>query len=125
MKAAPPTIQHLIQTLLPSHPWERVAADFFKLNKNMYLLFADYCSQYVEVQKPTSITSASVINALKTIFSRHGIPSSFMSDNKQQFDSAEMKKFTRCYNFTHITTFIGIGAGPVGTVLTGPLFSPR
>ena len=104
MKAAPPTIQPLIQTILPSHPWERVAADLFELNKNMYLLVADYYSQYVEVQKLTSITSASVINALKAIFSRHGIPSTFIGDKGPQFDSAEMKEFAKCYNFTHITS---------------------
>ena len=52
----------------------------------------------------TSTTSSSVINALKAIFSRHGIPSEFVSDNGPQFDSREMKEFASKYNFIHTTS---------------------
>lgn len=37
-------------------------------------------------------------------FSRHGIPSEFVSDNGPQFDSHEMKEFAESYRFTHITS---------------------
>ena len=104
MKNTPPPVQPLLQSELPSHPWERVAADLFQLNNTVYLLVVDYYSRFMEVQKLTSTTSASVISALKAIFSRHGIPSEFVSDNGPQFDSGEMKEFASKYNFIHTTS---------------------
>ena len=85
LKTTPPPTQPLLQIPLPSHPWERVAADLFELKKTTYLLVVDYYSRFVEVQKLTSTTSTNVIAALKSIFSLHGIPLTFMSDNGPQF----------------------------------------
>ena len=67
MKNSPPPVQPLLQSELPSHPWERVAADLFQLNNTVYLLVVDYFSRFMEVQKLTSTTSSSVISALKAI----------------------------------------------------------
>ena len=47
----------------------------------------------MEIQKLTSVTSAEVISVLKAIFSRHGIPVKFMSDNGPQSTSQEVKEF--------------------------------
>ena len=92
LKTTPPPTQPLLQIPLPSHPWERVAADLFELRKTTYLLVVDYYSRFVEVQKLTSTTSMNVIAALKSIFSLHGIPLTFMSDNGSQFVPEEMNK---------------------------------
>ena len=81
----------LLQSTLPDHPWERIASDLFQLNGMTYLLVVDYYLRYVEVQKLNSTSSASVITALKAIFSRHGIPTTLVSDNGPQYDSHEMK----------------------------------
>ena len=40
----------LLQPALPSHSWEKVAADSFQLKGKSYLLAVDYYSKYVEVQ---------------------------------------------------------------------------
>ena len=104
MKTTPTPTQPLLQVPLPSYPWERIAADLFELKKTSYLLVVDYYSPFVEVQKLTSTTSSSIIVALKAIFSRHGIPSIFMSDNGPQFDSKEMEQFAKSYCFQHITS---------------------
>ena len=53
----------------------------------------DYFSRYMEVQKLTSTTLASIIATLKTVFSRHGIPVALVTDNGPQFASAEMNQF--------------------------------
>ena len=50
-----------------------------------YLLDVDY-SHYPEVAKLSLITSASVVSALKNIFSRHGIPEVKISDNGPRYD---------------------------------------
>ena len=81
----------LITATLLSHPWEKVTSDLFYLNKSTYLIVVDYFSCYPEVIQLKSTTSASVIKALKSIFSLYGVPSVFMNDNTPQFVSNEMK----------------------------------
>ena len=103
-KALAATRQPMLPTPLPEYPWQRVASDLFELDKKTYLLVADYFSRYVEVQTLTSTTSASIIRTLKSIFARHGIPETFVSDNGPQYSSQEMKDFARDYNFVHVTS---------------------
>ena len=79
-----PPREPLIPSDLPSYPWEKVASDLFEMNKCTYLLVVDYFSKYVEVQKLSTTTAANVIAALKSIFSRHGIPSILVSNNGPQ-----------------------------------------
>ena len=76
--------------------FERVASDLFEIDGVTYLLLVDYYSRYIEVNKLTSTTSASVITALKAAFSRYGIPSNMVSH--------EMKQFAVSYGFTHVTS---------------------
>ena len=80
-----PPREPLITSPLPSHPWEKVASDLFHLNNSSYLIVVDYFSRYPEVVQLTSTTSRSVIKALQAIFSRHGVPSVFMSDMDLNF----------------------------------------
>ena len=103
-KAAQAPRQPLICTPLPQHPWEKVASDLFEMDGKTYLLVVDYFSRYVEVQTLSTTTSASVIKALKAIFSRHGIPATVVSDNGPQYSSQEFAKFSCEYNFTHTTS---------------------
>ena len=103
-KNTPPAREPLLQSSLPDFPWERVATDLFELDGTTYLLLVDYYSRYIEVQKLTSLTSASVITAMKAVFSRHGIPTTVVSDNGPQYSSQEMREFAESYGFTHITS---------------------
>ena len=54
-------------------------------------MLVDYYSQYVEVQKLSTTTSAGVISFLKAMFARHGIPTTLLSDNGPQFSSKEFE----------------------------------
>ena len=70
-------------------------------------MLVDYYSQHPEVIKLNLTTSASVIAAMKSVFSRHGILHTVISeysDNGPQYDSAEMKQFASTYGFNHITS---------------------
>uniref|UniRef100_A0A1X7UCM1 Integrase catalytic domain-containing protein n=1 Tax=Amphimedon queenslandica TaxID=400682 RepID=A0A1X7UCM1_AMPQE len=51
-----------------------------------------------------STTAMKVITALKSIFSRYGIPEVLMSDNGPQFACSETKDFATQYQFTHVTS---------------------
>ena len=52
----------------------------------------------------TSTTSRSKITALKSIFSRYGVPATLFSDNGPQFSSADMEEFLKLYSFNHVTS---------------------
>ena len=48
--------------------------------------------------------SITVINSIKSIFARHGIPENVISDNGRQYTSDDFKEFSRKYQFKHITS---------------------
>eukprot|EP00731_Ephydatia_muelleri_P026864 Em0018g964a len=49
-------------------------------------------------------TSKGVVDAIKAIFSRHGIPETLVSDNGPQYSSELFVKFAAEYNFVHVTS---------------------
>ena len=66
-------------------------------------LVIDYYSRYIEIAKLDSLTSEGVITDLKSIFARHGIPHTFVSDNGPQYSSSSFATFADQYGFCHIT----------------------
>ena len=91
----------LIPTPLPDYPWQVIGSDLCELKGEHYLVTMDYFSRYPEVINLTTTTSAAVITALKSIFSRYGIPEVVRSDNGPQFASAT---FAELYGFQLLTS---------------------
>lgn len=89
---------------VPNLPWEKVGIDLFQLNDKMYVIIIDYFSKYPEVISLQSTTSMSVINVLKQVFSRHGIPQVVVTGNDVQFTAELFKNFSNSWEFKHITT---------------------
>ena len=94
----------LIPTPLPDYPWQVIGSDLCELKGEHYLVAVDYFSRYPEVIKLTTTTSAAVISALKSLFSRYGIPEVVRSDNGPQFASQEFASFAETYGFQLITS---------------------
>ena len=91
----------------PDRPWAVVASDLFELNGKKYLLVTDQYSRYPELKQLTSTKSKVVIEKLKGLFSRHGIPDELDSDNGPQYDSVEFREFSKQYGFKHVTSSPG------------------
>lgn len=87
---------------IPSVPWNKIACDLFEYKNSTYLLMVDYYSKYVELEKLTSTTSKSIISAMKSIFARHGIPLTVVSDGGPQFTSTEFNTFAKTWDFNHV-----------------------
>jgi transposase InsO family protein len=88
----------------PNRSWEKVASDLFEHNKQSYLLVVDYYSRYNEIARLYSTSSNAVINHLKSIFARHRIPQTFISDNGPQYCGNASREFAKSYGFEHITS---------------------
>ena len=104
VKNSTPRQEPMIPTKLPDHPWQRVGSDLFLLNGVNHLVVVDYFSRYPEVIKLKSTTTTSIVEALKAIFSRHGVPETLVSDNGPQYASQEFSEFARSYDFCHVTS---------------------
>ena len=86
---------------LPERPWMKIGADLCQRGSQMYLIVVDYYSRWIEIEHLRSTTSAQVINHMKSLFARWGIPDEVRSDGGPQFTSAEFADFARHYGFLH------------------------
>ena len=94
----------LINHPIPDRPWQVVATDLFQWDKKDFLLVVDYYSCFFDIAQLQNTTSISVINKMKPMFARYGIPERVISDNGPQYSSQEFKDFARKYNFEHVTS---------------------
>jgi transposase InsO family protein len=77
----------------PSQPWSRIHIDFAgPIAGKMYLVVVDAYSKFPEVVKMTTTTATTTVNALRDIFSRHGLPEILVSDNGPQFIAGEFQR---------------------------------
>ena len=97
-------VEPLLPTNFPDYPWQKVAADLFTWKGTNYLILVDYYSRYTEMSKLSSTTSSSVIQHMKSILARHGIPETFVFDNGPQFSSMAFTQFALDYGFHHQTS---------------------
>ena len=89
---------------LPDLPWQKIGTDIFEWNKRKYILIVDYHSRYIEITLLSGESAEEVVNKTKSIFARHGIPETVMSDNGPQFTSAAYESFSKKYEFDHNTS---------------------
>ncbi|UYV69327.1 K02A2.6-like, partial [Cordylochernes scorpioides] len=95
----------LIPTNFPSRPWQKIGMDLFKFENKWYLVVIDYYSRFPEMIQLDRLTASVVVRSCKSIFARHGIPETVVSDNGTQFGAArEFADFARQYGFTHVTS---------------------
>ncbi|UYV62643.1 hypothetical protein LAZ67_2001393 [Cordylochernes scorpioides] len=88
----------LIPTNFPTRPWQKIGMDLFKF-------VIDYYSRFPEMIQLYRLTANVVVRSCKSIFARHGIPETVVSDNGTQFGAArEFANFARQYGFTHVTS---------------------
>ena len=89
----------------PSKPWSRLHVDFAgPVHGHMFLVIVDAHSKWVEVFPLKSATSAVVIQCMRPLFARFGLPDTLVSDNATCFVSVEFKQFLECNGIRHITS---------------------
>ena len=66
--------------------------------------YLDYYSRFIEIAELDGTTAEAVIQHCKDIFSRHGIPEEVVTNNGLQLDSNAFRKFSKEYQFRHVTS---------------------
>lgn len=94
----------LITTPLPDLPWQKLAPDLCEFKSRHYLIVIDYFSRWLEILELPKTTSDTVIQKLKGIFTRFGIPEQLMTDNGPQFSAEQFRHFAAEYDFHHVTS---------------------
>ena len=98
---------------IPGLPWHVVGNDLFEYDGQTYLLVTDCYSKYFEIEQLRQTTAICVINNLKRIFARFGIPEKVVSDNGQQYSNTRnlfsdnhefCKKFAEEWGFSDTTS---------------------
>ena len=89
---------------IPVRPCQMVATDSFLWNNTNYVLVVDYYSNHFEIAQLASTKSSTVIQHIKSIFSRHGIPEIVISNNGPQYSSEEFHQFSTTWGFVHKTS---------------------
>lgn len=98
------TKETLMSHEITDRPWEKIGVDIFEVDKKEYLITVDYFSNFWEVDRLTTSTSAAVILKLKYHFARYGSPDGLVSDGGPQFASSEFHKFAKQWDFEHFIT---------------------
>lgn len=90
---------------IPDFPFQIVGSDLFVFNGEIYIIVVDYFSCYPEViLLGKDASSRKVINSLKPVFARFGIPLKLITDNGPQYSSHEFKQFAEEWDFIHKTS---------------------
>ncbi len=91
-------------------PWEKLAINFVGPFETaawdcIYALtLTDYYSKWPEVAFTASVETKQVTAFLNSVFSRHGNPTSIVSDNGPQFTSPEFAAFLKVKDIKHMRT---------------------
>ncbi len=100
VRPAPPR-EPLLQEPPAAYPGKRVAAEFFDLGNETYLVACDQFSNFPFYAKVSSPTASALIAALRTIFLQTGFPRVFLSDGGPAFRSASVQAFLKLGSCLH------------------------
>lgn len=86
----------------PAEPWSRLHLDFLgPFNNKYFFVLIDAHSKWIEVE-PVSTTSATiVIDCLRRLFARFGLPKRVVSDNGPPFSSLEFAQYLQRNGIKH------------------------
>ena len=103
-KAQRQRAQPLTPTPLPQLPWQKVASDLFEWRQKTFLHIVDYYSRNIEIARLNNLTAEEVVTHTKSVFARHGIPETVVTDNGPQYTSELYADFAKKFEFQHITS---------------------
>ena len=89
---------------IPKRRWQICSSDIFTHQNENYLVVVDNLTKFWEVEKLNDMSAFEIIDKMKSIFARCGIPELLISDNGPQYTSNEFYKFIKQWRIHHYTS---------------------
>ena len=102
--SANPSKNNFVQWPKTEKPWARIHIDHLFLEGYIILIVVDSHSKYIEAEVVKNVSSEETVECLTTIFSRHGLPDTIVSDNATSFKSSKFEEFIHNNSLNHITS---------------------
>lgn len=84
-------------------PWSRIHIDFLgPIYNNKYIVIIDSYTKWLEVFKMQQTHAKHVINCLRSLFARYGLPDTLVSDNGPPFFSTEFEEYMQKNGIKHL-----------------------
>lgn len=99
-----PTKQQFNIVPPPFKPFEIVHMDLFTAHNEKYLTFVDAFSKYGQAYHLRDGTAVSVLQALLSFCTHHGLPMTIVTDQGTEFTNQLFSEFTRLHRITHHKT---------------------
>ena len=94
----------LLTPPLPMRAWQKIGTDLFTTHNETYIIITDYYSLWPELYQLKRTKTQDVIEVMKDVFARHGIPDEVYSDNGPQYKAKSFKDFSKEWGFIHTTS---------------------
>ena len=101
--AAKPPQNRSVEWPRPSRVWSRIHVDHFFFEDKVCFIVVDALSKYIECEIVKNTSVCETIDALRLIFSRHGLCDTLVSDNASCFTASEFREFLNKNGIQHIT----------------------
>ncbi|UYV73818.1 K02A2.6-like [Cordylochernes scorpioides] len=89
----------------PEKPWHRLHLDLAgPFMGRMFLVIVDAYTKWLKIFILRDIASKTIVDCLRQVFGRFGLPEFLVTDNGRQFVSREMEEFTRMNGIRHTKT---------------------
>ena len=85
----------MLTSVIPEYPFQIVGTDLFLWNGREYIIVVDYYSRFWEIERLRKTDNSVIIQKLKAVFSRYGIPKVVRSDNGPQYSSQLFENFAK------------------------------
>ena len=89
---------------IPLRPWEVIGADIFHFKNKNYLCIVDYNSEFLVVKRLEGLSADNLINVVKPIFAKYGMPRKLMSDVGTNFVSDKFHQICKLVNIEQATS---------------------
>ena len=99
--ASPSCDEHSVEACYPSHIF---GSDIGNVAGKPHVVVVDYYSFFIYKKPMPDMSSETLVLALKTIFSKSGVPDISITDNGRQYCSEEFKEFSLEWSFVHKTS---------------------
>ena len=84
--------------------WEVIGVDIFHFKNKHYLCIVDYNGKFPVVKRLEGLSADNLINLVKAIFAKYGIPDKLMLDVGTNFISVEFCQFCKLVNIEQVTS---------------------